>query len=65
MSEPVWVRLQALLEAAGVEWEDNRPKGGALWVLITDPNKYPRVVSMLEKHKFRLAAGKGYWLKSN
>lgn len=64
MNELIWLRLQGLLEAAGVEWEDNRPKGGALWVLITDPNKHPRVVSVLEKQKFRFAPGKGYWLKS-
>jgi hypothetical protein len=46
-----------------VEWEDNRSKGGALWVLIPNKNQYPVVREMLSLYSFRFVEGKGYWLK--
>ncbi|KRD25372.1 hypothetical protein ASE39_22645 [Acidovorax sp. Root267] len=56
-------QLQGLFMKHGVEWEDNRHKGGALWALIPDKNQKPSVAMVLELFRFRFTEGKGYWLK--
>lgn len=56
-------QLQRLFTKHGVEWEDNRHKGGALWVLIPNKNQKPIVTSVLDLYRFRFTEGKGYWIK--
>lgn len=56
-------QLVRLFNKYGVEWEDNRSKGGALWVLVADKNQQPLVTSLMDLYRFRFAEGKGYWLK--
>ncbi len=56
-------QLQRMFAKHGVEWEDNRHKGGALWVLIPKKNQKPIVTSVLDLYRFRFTEGKGYWLK--
>ena len=52
-----------MCEVRGVEIEDNRAKGGALW-LLADRSKLRReFLSLLDRHKFRYVEGKGFWLK--
>lgn len=58
-------QLQRLLSESGVEWEDNRSRGGALWVLITDERQHPGVTAVLRSCGFRFTAGRGYWLKDD
>lgn len=65
LSDMEFAQLQRLLKDTGVEWEDNRPKGGALWVLIPDEHQHPRVTAALQRYGFRFTAGRGYWLKSD
>jgi hypothetical protein len=65
MSETDLARLQRLLEALGVDWEDNRSKGGALWVLIPSGRSHSVVERMLQQYGFRFTPGKGYWLKGD
>lgn len=57
-------RLQHLFDELGIDWEDNRPKGGAFWVLIRDGKSHPRIARMLLQQGFRFSSGKGYWLKA-
>lgn len=58
-------RVQALCVQRGIEWEDNRPKGGALWVLLPDRAMHKPLVSVLERrYGFRFVQGKGFWLKT-
>jgi hypothetical protein len=65
LSDMEFAQLQRLLKETGVEWEDNRPKGGALWVLIPDEHQQPRVTAVLQLYGFRFTAGRGYWLKGD
>ena len=48
---------------SGVEWEDNRPKRGALWILIPDRAKRAGLCGVLDRYGFRYTEGKGFWLK--
>lgn len=57
--------LRALCVRHGVEWEDNRAKKGALWILIPDRNRRPGVSAILDRHGFQFAEGKGFWLKDH
>lgn len=57
-------RLQHLFDELGIDWEDNRPKGGAFWALIQDGKSHPRIARMLLQQGFRFSPGKGYWLKA-
>lgn len=63
LSDIEFEQLQRMFTKHGVEWEDNRHKGGALWVLIPNKNQKPIVTSVLDLYRFRFAEGKGYWLK--
>jgi len=65
LSDMEFAQLQRLFKETGVEWEDNRPKGGALWVLIPDEHQQPRVTAVLQLYGFRFTAGRGYWLKGD
>lgn len=47
----------------GIDWEDNRRRNGALWILIPDPQKHPTFAKRLEAHGFRFKQGTGFWLK--
>lgn len=49
----------------GIEWEDNKAKKGALWVLITDRKKLIAFSSLLDRYGFRYIEGKGFWLKDD
>lgn len=55
--------LTTLCLQHGLEWEDNRSKKGALWVLIPDIPKHLAVGRLLERMGFQHKQGKGYWLK--
>lgn len=46
-----------------IEWEDNRFKRGALWILIPDRSKRVGFSSLLDRYGFRYTEGKGFWLK--
>jgi hypothetical protein len=55
--------LYHMCEVRGIEIEDNRAEGGALW-LLADKSKLRReFLSLLDRHKFRYVEGKGFWLK--
>lgn len=47
----------------GIGWEDNRRKGGALWVLLLDSSREPRMTALLDDLGFRFKPGKGFWLE--
>lgn len=55
--------LRAKCVEHGIDWEDNRLKKGAFWVLMPDRNKYPEFARLLEALGFRHTAGQGYWIK--
>jgi hypothetical protein len=54
--------LRRLCEVDGVAFEDNRPKGGPVWVRLVGKPATTSLVSMLKRMGFRLAPGKGYYL---
>jgi hypothetical protein len=56
-------QLKRLIAKHGLECEDNRPKGGALWVLTAEKDLKPIIASVFSLYGFRFAEGKGYWLK--
>lgn len=56
-------QLERLFHKHNIEVEDNRPKGGALWVLLPDRSSKPGVASVLDLYRFRYTEGKGFWLK--
>jgi hypothetical protein len=58
-----FIELRAQCVRHKIEWEDHRPKKGALWVLLTERHKRPSFAAMLEQHGFKYAEGKGFWLK--
>lgn len=50
----------------GLEYEDNRPRGGAFWILTESNNprdQYPKLVEKLNQWGFSWTQGKGYWTK--
>jgi len=47
----------------GVEWEDNRSKQGAFWVLIPNRFEYRELSKLLATMGFQYKAGQGYWIK--
>lgn len=55
--------LQIKCAQYSIDWEDNRPKQGALWVLLDDRKRRPGFATLLEQYGFRYTAGKGFWLK--
>ena len=55
--------IQTFCVQRGILWEDNRPKQGALWVLVTDRETNIGFSALLERYGFRFSAGRGFWLK--
>jgi hypothetical protein len=55
--------VMALSEQHELEWEDNRLKGGAFWVLLADRHENLAVGILLEKIGFQFKPGTGYWIK--
>jgi hypothetical protein len=47
----------------GVEWEDNRPKKGAFWVLMPDRKMHLGFATLLESLGFQYKPGHGFWIK--
>lgn len=58
-----FINLRAMCRQHKIEWEDNRPKRGALWVLLADRSQKPGLVAILDQHGFHYAEGKGFWRK--
>ncbi len=67
MSEAQMNSIVAYCRLHGLEWEDNRPKKGAFWVLIpvrnNHENNHARFGFFLEDKGFAYAPGKGFWIK--
>ncbi|CAG9183926.1 EH signature domain-containing protein [Cupriavidus respiraculi] len=63
LSDRDFASLVEVCRRLGIEWEDNRGKGGALWVLLPDPSGRPQLVARLEAIGFRHKPGTGYWMK--
>ena len=60
------VNLQRIKERCdhhGIEWEDNRAKGGAFWVLLPDRMKNPVLAKLLDLQGFAYGGGRGFWIK--
>ena len=55
--------LQMKCAQHDIELEDNRPKSGALWVLLRDRNRHLALSNLLFRYGFQYAEGKGFWLK--
>jgi len=55
--------VRALCVQHGIEWEDNRPRKGALWVLIPDRKRRVGFSVVLESYGFRYTEGRGFWIK--
>ncbi len=47
----------------GLDWEDNRGKHGAFWVLIDDRRMHPGLSALLDNFGFAYSVGKGFWIK--
>ncbi|GCL65156.1 EH signature domain-containing protein [Pseudaquabacterium pictum] len=58
-------KLEWLCQDAGLAMEDNRKKGGALWVRMLKPEDHPGLRVMLERWSFRYVAGKGYYREAD
>lgn len=61
--QEVFNSIQLLCQQHGVEWENNLPKKGALWVLIPDRRQRVGFASVLDRYGFRYTEGKGFWIK--
>ena len=56
--------LCRMCEVRGIDWEDNRSKGGALWLLVPNRRKLRAAfIGVLDHYGFRYTDGKGFWLK--
>ncbi|MEO5606090.1 MAG: EH signature domain-containing protein [Polaromonas sp.] len=62
-SESDFTTVCTLCAQHGIEWDDNRPKRGALWILLPNRKKRPAFSSLLDRYGFRYTEGKGFWLK--
>ena len=63
LTQDVFNSIQVLCQQHGVEWENNLPKKGALWILIPDRRQRVGFSSVLERYGFRYTEGKGFWIK--
>ena len=54
--------IKTLCAQNGVEWENNIPKNGALWILIPD-RKNVSFAPLLDLWGFKYTEGKGFWAK--
>jgi len=57
--------LKKLCAVEGVRFDDNRRKGGALWVRLVGAPASSSLVAMLKRMDFKLAPGKGYYLSGD
>lgn len=57
--------LRRLCAMEGVGFDDNRSKGGALWVRLVGVPASSSLVAMLKRMHFKLAPGKGYYLSGD
>jgi len=64
LTQEVFNSVQLLCQQHGVEWENNLPKNGALWVLIPDRRQRIGFASVLDRYGFRYTEGKGFWIKN-
>lgn len=55
--------LQRKCAKSGISYEDNRSKNGALWVLLRDPKRSPRIAEELLEKGFTFKEGSGFWIK--
>lgn len=55
--------IRSMCEQHGLEWDDNRSKKGAFWVLMRDRSKHVEFARLLERLGFRYTPGQGYWTK--
>jgi hypothetical protein len=55
--------IRSMCVQKGIEWEDNRANKGAFWILIPDRDQRLAFSTFLERHGFRHAEGKGFWMK--
>lgn len=65
ISEMEFNSLRTLLEKNGIEWMDNRSKGGNFWVLMPDRKAKPTLASVLDLYRFEFKEGKGFWFKED
>lgn len=64
LSDTEFKHICHMCEMRGIEWEDNRSKGGALWLLVPKcEGLRSEFASLLEQYKFQYAEGKGFWRK--
>ncbi|WP_157697401.1 EH signature domain-containing protein [Caballeronia calidae] len=66
VARPDGWEIQELLRKCakhGISYEDNRPKRGALWVLLSDPKRSPRIAEELVEMGFKYKEGSGFWIK--
>jgi hypothetical protein len=48
----------------GIDWEDNRSKNGAFWVMLPDRTSNKTFSALLEKIGFSFSPkGEGFWYK--
>jgi hypothetical protein len=47
----------------GIQWEDNRSKRGAFWVLLLDRHKHAGFSHYLESHGFVFSERRGFYRK--
>ena len=57
-------RIRERCDELGIAWEDNRPKGGAFWVLLTDRSKHTAFGSVLLHYGFKFSPVNGFWLRT-
>ncbi|WP_168226676.1 EH signature domain-containing protein [Rhodoferax sediminis] len=56
--------VQQMCSQHGIDLEDHRPRGGALWVVIPDRKKRLAFSALLDRYGFRYTEGKGFWIKT-
>jgi hypothetical protein len=56
-------QIAAYCKTVGLDMDDRRDRGGALWVLMPDRSKFERFARQLESQGFRHAEGKGFWFQ--
>lgn len=65
LTEAEFDALCRMCEVRGIDWEDNRSKNGALWLLVPNRRKLRTAfMGVLDHYGFQYTEGKGFWLKS-
>ena len=63
MNEAQTSTIVARCRLHGLEWEDNRLKKGAFWVLMPERKNHALFATFLEDRGFVYTVGKGFWIK--